>query len=118
MNNLKEFQLDIYLESIYLLWKCVYYRAGAVIVFLGSDLLHQSLRNDDNNGLVGRMDEGLNDFQMFVNDSLKVCILFVVKQSVLERYFTKLALKNVRHFADVRGHLCITSFKFTYLNET
>ncbi|KAL4239236.1 hypothetical protein ACF0H5_000053 [Mactra antiquata] len=56
--------------TILLLICTTFMLAGGIIVFLGSDLLQQSLKNENERGLVGRVDTGLYDFQLFINNSL------------------------------------------------
>ncbi|XP_060587684.1 prominin-1-A-like isoform X2 [Ruditapes philippinarum] len=44
--------------------------AGGIVTFLGSELLHKSLRNDDGKGLVGKMDDSLGHLEKFTSDTI------------------------------------------------
>jgi hypothetical protein len=49
-----------------------FFRAGGIVTFLGSELLHKSLRNDDGKGLVGKMDDSLGHLEKFTSDTINV----------------------------------------------
>lgn len=43
--------------------------AGAIITFLGSDLLHRSLKNEDDSGLAGNLQRSLTSLQLYLNNT-------------------------------------------------
>ena len=52
------------------------FSAGGIVTFLGAELLHKSLKNENNDGILGRIDTSLNNLQKFSTSTTKVHSLF------------------------------------------
>ncbi|XP_045212569.2 prominin-1-A-like isoform X2 [Mercenaria mercenaria] len=72
--------------------------AGGIITFLGSELLHKSLKNEDNSGLVGKLDDSLGHLQTFTNDTIND-IVHIAKEKIINEGLGKI-LPEIKDAAD------------------
>ena len=49
-----------------------YFSAGGIITFLGAELFHKALKNENNEGVLGRVDTSLQNLQTFSTSTVTV----------------------------------------------
>ena len=56
----------------------IYSSAGGIITFLGAELFHKALKNENNEGVLGRVDASLVTLQTFTGDTVQVNMRTIV----------------------------------------